>query len=64
MRFTESAQQAEASQLERRLSGPIILWLNLQQSVLPPWMAYGLEQRYRDAPQRPFKFLKEVKRHL
>ncbi|MGR7921572.1 5'-nucleotidase [Zobellella denitrificans] len=37
MWLTEPAQQAEASQLERRLSGPIILWLNLQQSVLPPW---------------------------
>jgi hypothetical protein len=27
-------------------------------------MAYGLEQRYRDAPQRPFKVMEEVKRHL
>lgn len=27
-------------------------------------MAYGLEQRYRVTPQRPFKVMEEVKRHL
>lgn len=27
-------------------------------------VAYSLEQRYRDEPQRPFKVMEEVKKHL